>query len=147
MCDEFELEQEFESFEIPEVSFCDVPSSMTDFSTDEVELPNYDRNDLFDTHLEIPTNDSVESLNLNDVKPNGLTGVGFEDLEKIKQELDDELSVSSHDIDYLKDKAEGIERAENCDEISFKGVKICATRHGCTGATNCDYSLGAPIGR
>lgn len=30
--------------------------------------------------------------------------------------------------------------------IEFSEVKICATRHGCSGATNCDYSMGSPVG-
>lgn len=31
--------------------------------------------------------------------------------------------------------------------LSFMGRRICATRHGCTGATNCDSAYGTPIGR
>lgn len=59
----------------------------------------------------------------------------------------DDLDVSSDDINSLKERTEGIERNESKTDDTFKGIKICATRHGCTGATNCDYSYGAPIGR
>lgn len=53
----------------------------------------------------------------------------------------------SHDDNFedevladLKEKAEGIERAENGKDISFGSKKICATRHGCSGATSCNYN-------
>ena len=149
MCDDFELEQDFESLEIPEVTPCDIPSSMTDYvshTMDEIDFSSGE-NDELNTPLEISMAESVDSHNLDDIRLNSTPGTSFDDLEKIKQELDDELSISSHDINYLKEKAEGIERSEFGNETSFKGIKICATRHGCTGATNCNYSLGAPIGR
>lgn len=149
MCDDFELEQNFESPEIQEIISCDIPSTMTDClssAMDENSNPS-SGNNLFDPPLKMSMGESLDAPNLDDIRFNGSTEISFDDLEKIKQELDDELSVSSHDINYLKEKAKGIERAETGDEISFKGIKICATRHGCTGATNCDYSLGAPIGR
>lgn len=59
----------------------------------------------------------------------------------------DTLGVSSKDIDDLERKAEGLERKKDEADNSLKPIKICATRHGCTGATNCDYSYGAPVGR
>lgn len=71
--------------------------------------------------------------------------VGFAGINPDTSE-DDNLSLSSDDVNRLKEKAEGVER-EKETENTFKGIKICATRHGCTGATNCDYDLGAPIGR
>lgn len=58
----------------------------------------------------------------------------------------DGLAVTDGEIDNLLKRAVGVERAERKD-LSFTGVKICATRHGCTGATNCDHAYGAPIGR
>ena len=72
--------------------------------------------------------------------------VGFAGISSARSE-DDNLEVTSNDINILKERADGIERSEDGNEISFKGIKICATRHGCTGATNCDYDLGAPVGR
>lgn len=58
-----------------------------------------------------------------------------------------ELDVFDSDIDELHEKASNVERAENHDATTFKGIKICATRHGCTGATNCDYDMSGPVGR
>lgn len=149
MCDDINLEQDFESLEMPEVTSCEIPSPMTDsysHTMEEIDKPS-GKNDLFDTHLEISMEESVNPLNPNDIRSDNKSEIGFDDLEKIKKELDDELSISSQDIDHLKEKAHGIERSKDRNEISFKGIKICATRHGCTGATNCDYDLGAPVGR
>lgn len=149
MCDNFELEQDFNSLEIPEMHPCDFPPSMTDpvlHTMDEMDFPR-SGDGLFDTPSEKLIMESVDSPDLKEIRLNSTIETGFDDLENIKQELDDELSVSSHDISHLKEKAEGVERAGNGNETSFKGIKICATRHGCTGATNCDYSYGAPIGR
>lgn len=61
---------------------------------------------------------------------------------------DDRLSVSEEAINDLLARASDVERPEGgfaSHTISFAGVKICATRHGCKGATNCDYSYGAPV--
>ena len=64
------------------------------------------------------------------------------------QESDtDNLGVSSEDMDDLERKAKGLDRKKDEVDNSLKPIKICATRHGCTGATNCDYSYGAPVGR
>ncbi|MBP3664988.1 MAG: hypothetical protein J6J03_07495, partial [Tyzzerella sp.] len=73
------------------------------------------------------------------------SNVGFVG-RNIDASADDNLDISSDDINHLKERAEGVERKDEIDN-TLKGIKICATRHGCTGATNCDYSLGAPIGR
>lgn len=59
----------------------------------------------------------------------------------------DNLGVSSEDMDDLERKAKGLDRKKDEVDNSLKPIKICATRHGCTGATNCDYSYGAPVGR
>lgn len=59
----------------------------------------------------------------------------------------DGLSVTNDEMDNLLNKAIGVERAERKNDVSFKGVKICASRHGCSGATNCDHAYGAPVGR
>jgi hypothetical protein len=72
------------------------------------------------------------------------SSVGFTELSVNN---DDNLDVSSEDIDKLEEKANGLSRKGNEANDTIKCIKICATRHGCTGATNCDYSLGAPIGR
>lgn len=54
----------------------------------------------------------------------------------------DPLDVSSEDLDELEERADGLERTEERGEISF-GRKNCATRHGCTGATNCNYDYAS----
>ena len=54
----------------------------------------------------------------------------------------DHLEVSNEDIETLQERVEGIERSEHKGEISF-GKKMCPTRHGCQGATDCDYSYGS----
>lgn len=66
-------------------------------------------------------------------------------LEPEPTNTNDPLAVPDDDLDDLRHRADGLER--DGKKIPFCGGKICATRHGCTGATNCDYSYGAPIGR
>lgn len=45
-------------------------------------------------------------------------------------------------IEELVCKAENIERVKSTTEIPF-GKKMCPTRHGCTGATNCNYEYAS----
>lgn len=51
------------------------------------------------------------------------------------------IEVSVTDILEIQNKAKGIERCEINNEITH-GRKLCATRHGCQGATDCNYSYG-----
>ena len=51
------------------------------------------------------------------------------------------LPVSETMIRNLQMKADGIERANIVNEMPVS-VKCCPTRHGCTGATNCDSCVG-----
>lgn len=83
---------------------------------------------------------NTENINLRPESNVGFTGIN------IDASAEDNLYISSDDINHLKERAEGVERKDEIDN-TLKGIKICATRHGCTGATNCDYSYGAPIGR
>lgn len=53
----------------------------------------------------------------------------------------DNLNISHEELNNLHDKVEGMERSEHKKEISF-GKKMCPTRHGCQGATDCDYCGG-----
>lgn len=55
---------------------------------------------------------------------------------------DDHLGVSEGDVNSLQDQVSGMERSDHGRNISFEG-KMCPTRHGCTGATNCNYSLAS----
>ena len=56
---------------------------------------------------------------------------------------DDALVVSEEDVNNLEDKASGIDRNEaDKSQIPF-GRKMCPTRGGCQGATDCNYSYGS----
>lgn len=55
---------------------------------------------------------------------------------------DDSLILNQQDVEMLGEKAEGVERADAIDGDFDCSYKLCATRHGCSGATNCDYSYG-----
>lgn len=52
------------------------------------------------------------------------------------------LDISDEKIEALEERAKGIERGEHKGEVSF-GSKCCPTRHGCQGATDCNYSYGS----
>jgi len=69
--------------------------------------------------------------------------VANEDESMINHSFDDDgLTVSEDDLNSLEDKASQIERSDSDkSQISF-GRKMCPTRHGCQGATDCDYSYG-----
>lgn len=45
-------------------------------------------------------------------------------------------------IEGLVRRVENIERASSVTDITF-GKKMCPTRHGCTGATNCNYDYAS----
>lgn len=67
-----------------------------------------------------------------------------------ESDSDDGLFLSESAVSDLLLKTFGIERPPggfSSHSITFSGRKICATRHGCKGATNCDYAYGAPIGQ
>ncbi len=87
----------------------------------------------------------IAQTNTGNINLRPESNVGFAGIN-IDTSTDDNLNISSDDINHLTERAEGVERKDEIDN-TLKGIKICATRHGCTGATNCDYSLGAPIGR
>lgn len=54
---------------------------------------------------------------------------------------EDPNSISESELNRLNKKADRVERHDSQNEIKeFK--MMCPTRHGCQGATNCDYSLG-----
>ena len=54
----------------------------------------------------------------------------------------DDLNVSDAKLEALEERTQDIERGTHKKEISF-GRKCCPTRHGCQGATDCDYSYGS----
>lgn len=57
------------------------------------------------------------------------------------------INISDSQINDLKNRALGLERADRTQDAYLASYKICPTRHGCSGATNCDYSLSGPIER
>lgn len=50
-----------------------------------------------------------------------------------------ELDVSAKEIANLQEKVKNLARTHKSHMPDF-GRKMCPTRHGCKGATNCDYS-------
>lgn len=52
---------------------------------------------------------------------------------------------ASHEkLTIRQDELKGLESMEYGTRrtVAHRGYKVCATRHGCSGATNCDYSYG-----
>ena len=52
------------------------------------------------------------------------------------------LNVSKLDVSALVERAKGLERAKPNTDLSL-ARKMCPTRHGCQGATDCNYSYGS----
>lgn len=59
----------------------------------------------------------------------------------LRPESGQDLDVSEKKIEDLTDKANGIERDGDHDKV-HEYRKVCPTRHGCQGATDCNYSYG-----
>lgn len=51
------------------------------------------------------------------------------------------LSISKLDVIALVERAKGLERAKPNADL-YLARKMCPTRHGCQGATDCNYSYG-----
>lgn len=52
------------------------------------------------------------------------------------------LYVSDDEIRALQERAIGIIRSDRKNTIVYYASKVCPTRHGCKGATECDYCMG-----
>ena len=78
------------------------------------------------------------------VKETGETAV-----ESVSNALRDTevIGISQNDINTLLEKVKGIPLSKKKSDISFTGVRICGTRHGCTGATQCNTCMNGPFGR
>jgi hypothetical protein len=59
----------------------------------------------------------------------------------LRPESGHDLDVPEKKIEDLTDKADGIERDGDHDKV-HEYRKVCPTRHGCQGATDCNYSYG-----
>ena len=111
---------------------------------DDLEDDDLDDDDLEDDDLDgddIDDDDLEDDGDLDDI---------IDDHDFDSDSTDDELAVSEKAINDMLAKATGVERPEggfSSHIVSFAGARICATRHGCKGATNCDYAYGAPDGR
>lgn len=69
-------------------------------------------------------------------------GSGIDDGDYDDSNDYDDLDVDDNDIEELEDNASGIDRHNPSFEGHDHSKKWCPTRHGCTGATNCDYAYG-----
>lgn len=90
-------------------------------------------------------NDLIEDDDIPEFNENTITTNGEDEGIDLIQSFDsyDELSISEDDLNSLEERASDIDRSEvNESQISF-GRKMCPTRGGCQGATDCDYSYGS----
>lgn len=77
---------------------------------------------------------------LSAIPDSGISSIDVDNL--INTPTTDNLEIPQEDIEKLHERVEGVERCEHKGEISF-GKKKCPSRHGCQGATDCDYSYGS----
>lgn len=77
---------------------------------------------------------------LSAIPDSGISSIDVDNL--INTPITDSLEIPQEDIEKLQERVEGVERSEHKGEISF-GKKMCPSRHGCQGATDCDYSYGS----
>lgn len=87
--------------------------------------------------------DSIDEVDVTEFDDGGTTVNEDVKTHLIEHSVDDDaLAVSEEDINNLEEKASGIDRNDaDKRQISFCR-KMCPTRHGCQGATDCDYSYG-----
>ena len=87
--------------------------------------------------------DELDAPELDEDNVSDTSIAANEDENMINHYFDDDgLTVSEDELNSLEEKASQIERSDSDkSQISF-GRKMCPTRHGCQGATDCDYSYG-----
>lgn len=80
-----------------------------------------------------------ESLSMD--SPLSLSG-DFSDVSSLDN---DDMSLLDVDIDGLTIKVNDIVPDDDPDDdgSTILGTKMCPTRHGCTGATNCNYDYAS----
>ena len=103
--------------------------------------------DLFEENVDEHVSDDV-SIGIDDTIDEEIDDWDDDDFEdevwediNSKNPDSDHLDVSEDTVNALHEKAHGIKRSEHDKNINFLS-KWCPTRHGCQGATNCDYSYG-----
>lgn len=91
--------------------------------------------DYMEAHNGTPPSfsDCLEHFEQSDICKNAASLVNLR-----PETTNDGLDVSNRDIENLSDKAHDIERDSERGKIHQ--IMMCPTRHGCKGATNCDYS-------
>lgn len=105
---------------------------------------------MIDPLAEIMTTDadsinivSAESeMGVDDVTACAIINDSMPTVSPIFVGYDTNLSLNQQDIDILGDKTEDIERADFDGGDFDCSYKLCATRHGCSGATNCNACYG-----
>lgn len=79
--------------------------------------------------------DCLEHFEQSDICQNASSPIN------LRPESDPGLDVTEKKIEDLTEKANGIERDGDHDKV-HEYRKVCPTRHGCQGATDCNYSYG-----
>lgn len=73
-----------------------------------------------------------------------IQGTDSEETSSCPSSDEDPLASPMKEFEELQKRAEDIEREGNDDRNkSHNAKKLCATRHGCQGATDCNYSYGS----
>lgn len=96
---------------------------MADFYDDPIDDDSIDDGD----DVQNPDSNSDDGTT---VTPDSITG-------------DDGLTVNDDDMKSLEDKASKINRSDTDNSEPTFTSKMCPSRHGCQGATDCDYSYGS----
>lgn len=134
------------NFDAP-VSLCE--SDDVNFYGNDLSNSDFDKNNSYSTISTeedyLSTGSIIEHI-ANPALTGLSTGSSEIDLDNFINIPDtDNIEILQKDIDSLHEKALGIEREDNNQDkqdISF-GRRLCNSRGGCQGATDCDYSYGS----
>lgn len=84
-------------------------------------------------------NDQMMNESLSMDSPLSLSG----DISDVSSLNNDDITIIDDDIDGLTIKIDDIVPDDDDDDSIILGTKMCPTRHGCTGATNCNYDYAS----
>ena len=102
-------------------------------------MEDYDENELIDdSNDENPLDDEGVDVWFEDTPPQD----DNDNAESEEEQLGWQTNHVESEVEDLQKKVEGIERKPISRNLSF-GSKVCPTRHGCQGATDCDYCLSS----
>lgn len=98
--------------------------------------------DYMEAHNGTPPSfvDCLEHFEHSDICQNAASSIANYVILRLDPE--DPNNVTDKEIEDLENKAEGIEREKHHDQEIHEYRKVCPTRHGCQGATDCNYSYG-----